>query len=137
MPYNTIDPLFSSDGKYVSFISDRDGDNKNFDTYVMDSQGKGLRKISEHDGYNLPLWFLNKRQLLISTNGSGSWEIYRINLNNPILKKLTNGIAFSISPDGTEVLVQSDENGYNEIYLLNLDGKKRSLSDPIKNKRGS
>ncbi|WP_422081014.1 hypothetical protein [Ulvibacterium sp.] len=130
LPNNSIDPVFSRDGKLLTFIHDGDGNNTNFDVYLVD-KSVGQKVICSCKGYNLPLWHPDGKQLLINSNGNGFWEIYTYKLESSILTKLSDGLAFSVSPDGLYILVQSNKDKGSSICLLDFQGNKKSLSELI------
>jgi|GEM_PF-5291487 len=131
LPHNAIDPLFSKDGNYLVFLHDRDGTNTNFEVYLMDLNGH-QQVICDFEGYNLPLWHPNGEQLLISTNRNGFWEVFVYQLNDSNLTKLGDGLAFSVSPDGSHILLQTQSGGVNSLSLLDFEGNLRSLSPQLK-----
>ncbi len=126
---NSIDPVFSIDGKSISFINDRNGDNVDFDAYIMDSDGSRLIRVSERNGYNLPLWIQNNHEILINSNANGAWEIYRSKMFESKVEKLADGLAFSTEPNGNRILVQISENGQNKIFMMNLNAKSAQLTE--------
>ncbi len=131
LPNNSIDPVFSRDDKVLTFIHDSDGNNTNFDVYLIDKKGE-QKRMCNCKGYNLPLWHPDGEQLLINSNRNGFWEIYIYELESSTLTKLGDGLAFSVSPDGSYILLQSNKDERVSIGLLDFQGNKKSLSELIK-----
>lgn len=122
---NAIDPLFSADGQHLAFIADREGDNMHFDVYIVERGSRKKRQVTVLNGYNLPLWFPEGERFLVNSNGRGAWEIFKGEVGNRGIAKWADGLAFSISPDGSTVLVQSQIRGKQEIFLARVDGQQR------------
>lgn len=118
LPFSAIDPVFSPDGKYLSFVAGRKGQNREFDVYVLNLSNRQLHQLSDGPGYHFPLWYPDSRQLIINSTRNGNSEFYRINLDGSRRDRLGNGIAFSIHPDGDRVLVQVIENGLQTVRIL-------------------
>ncbi len=53
-PKYDAEPIVSSDGKFIVFGSQRDGD---FDIYIMNADGSNVRRLTERIGYDGGPWF--------------------------------------------------------------------------------
>lgn len=127
------DPLFSPDGKQVTFTSSRDGNNE---SYVMNLEGSNVRRLTNHPAVDaFPSITTDGTQFVFDAKReSENVDIYLQNFNddNPPIK-LTNlpsneehrGNCFS--PDGTKMVITSDQSGKNQIYVLNLEPFKPKL----------
>ena len=67
-------PAWSPDGKRIAFTSNRDG---NYEIYVMNADGTGLRNVTQHPGQdNYAAWSPDGKHLAFLSNRSGSYDIY-------------------------------------------------------------
>ena len=71
----------------IAFASERDG---NLDIYVMDIDGKNLRRLTKNLGnaWN-PSWSPNGERIAFTSNGNGNNDIYVMNANGKIPQNLT------------------------------------------------
>lgn len=121
LPHNAVDPVFSPKGDVLTFLYDRDGQHQHFDVYGYELTTGSLKPIYTGEGYNLPLWFPDNQHLLINSNSNGRWAFYRVSRDGTDRKKLGNGLAYSIHPDGYRVLVQSGAAGAERIEIVVLE----------------
>jgi Tol biopolymer transport system component len=121
------DPSFSSDGSQIAFTAFRDG---NPEIYVMRSDGSNVRRITNHPAFdNFPVFSPDDTQLAFQSNRDDEHvEVYLQNLNDGAPpRRITQGTGFTgfapkaWSPDGTEMLVYSEENGKFRIRLIDVD----------------
>lgn len=91
---------------------------------IMNADGSGRRQLT-----NLPSTAFypslspNGQTVYFSSNQSGTFEIYSIDINGNGLKRLTNSIgslyAPELSPDGERIIFTSNGNG---LWVMNPDG---------------
>ena len=105
-------PSWSSDGK-IAFAT---GDDRSY-TYVMNSDGSGLRKVAEGGGL---AWSPDgKKAAFWRANGEGGYKsIYVIDSNGSGLRKLAEGSRYVWSPDGKKIAFHANDH----IHLVNTDG---------------
>jgi TolB protein len=94
---------------------------------IMNADGSGRRQLT-----NLPSTAFypslspDGQTVYFSSNQTGTFEIYSIDINGNGLQRLTNGIgslyAPELSPDGSKIIFTNNGNG---IWVMNADG-----SDP-------
>src|SRR5262245_28784177 len=78
-----------------------------------------------------------KRQLLVSLNRSGNFDIWLISEDGTDVKNLTNNPADDSSPtwspDGKQIAFQSNRDGVTAIYVMNAAGGnvQRLTSDSV------
>jgi TolB protein len=121
------DPSFSPDGKQIAFATWRDG---NAEIYVMASDGSNVRRLTNHPAYeNYPVFSPDGTQIAFSSNREDErGEVYLKNLNDDSPpKRIThmNGGAGlrgkCWSPDGTQMVLYTNENGKDQIVLANVE----------------
>lgn len=66
------------------------------------------------------------RYLLMSLIKAGNANIYRLDIADKALDRLTNGASIdtspSYSPDGSKIVFESDRGGTQQLYIMNADG---------------
>ena len=130
----------ASDVSYIAFTSERDG---NAEIYLMDTNGKNLRNLTNHPARDFhPAFSPDGRWLAYVSDRDGSYRIYLLNRNNNELRPLTNHLASTgdldpaWSPDGqwiafTFIEARAGIQGrrYN-IYKINVNtGNLQQLTD--------
>lgn len=81
-------PTLSPDGRKIAFTSDRDG---NLEIYVMNSDGSGLRRLTDdpsNDEY--PTWSPDGQWIAFHSDRDGDIDIYIMRPNGSDLRQLTN-----------------------------------------------
>ncbi len=79
-------PRYSDDGKSITFSSKRNGSE---DIYIMSSNGTGEKIFYQTDADENDATLIGD-ELFFKSNQSGDWEIYRYNLLNKKLTRLTS-----------------------------------------------
>ena len=113
-------PAWSPNGRQIAFSSIRVGnfgdgnfDAGNYDIYVMDANGKNVRRMTEDRSDDiLPAWSPNGQKIAFSSRREGNFDIYVMNADGTNVRQLTNHpaddwgptfgftVAFSVSPSG-------------------------------------
>jgi Tol biopolymer transport system component len=132
------DPVWSPDGRWVAFTSERDGGQ--FATYRTRSDGTGEAERLIDPGkleFPAPLsWDPDGSRLLVTTPGSnGSDDLWFLPTNGEgeaeafLASPFEEGDAH-FSPDGQWIAYRSDETGDSEIYVRSTQGPgKWQISD--------
>jgi Tol biopolymer transport system component len=124
-PATEFAPVWSPDGKYVAFASDRDGPNNIYRKVASNAGTEEL--LLKSDETKTPTdWSHDGRFLLFTIAKSGSTEIWTLPLDGPdgkpgkpalYLKETVSQGNAKFSPDGHYVAFQSDANGRTEVYV--------------------
>lgn len=139
-------PDFSPDGRHIVFRSIRDG---NADLYVMDSDGSGVRRLTQHPAREtMPSFSSSGDQIAFTSNRDGDYEIYILELNEDgspgQLERITHSLGRDMhpkfSPDDKWLVFASQRGGlndempllryifqpqpYGEIYAMRLEDKE-------------
>lgn len=90
-------------GKYVWAIYNT------FDIFVSDLQGKVLRQLTDHPGYDAEATVSPKGDRIIFTSDrSGDLELYTMNIDGSDLKQITSDLGYDggafFSPDGSQIV---------------------------------
>jgi TolB protein len=135
------DPVWSPDGEWIVFNSNRDGTTS--ELYVMRSDGSELRRLTYTRrrglGAGKPAWSPDGKRILFPSSQGGdstSWydavDLYVIDADGSNLERLThtgNNGSPVWSPDGKRIVFSSHRSGDSthwrdnrEIYVMNADG---------------
>ena len=114
-------PMWSPNGHQIVFASIRVGnfgdgnfDAGNYDIYIMNADGKNIRRLTKDPSDEiLPAWSLNGQKIIFSSNRAGNSDIYMINADGTNLRQLTNHpaedwgptVTLSVSPVGKRTTV--------------------------------
>ncbi len=120
-------PVWSRDGKWVAFASDRFG---NFDVYVMPSQGGEAKRLTYHSAPDLPYDFSpDGKQVLFGTNRNDVYTSARFPQRGLFVKlyqvPVTGGRSVMVNSAGTEFakynakgdkILFQDRKGYEDAH---------------------
>ena len=136
-------PLWSPDGRHISFLSNRGG---NWDLWIMDSEGSGCRRLTDTPSANehSPAWSPAGDRIAFSTDrDGGDWEVYVVDADGKNPRNLTRSPGFDYSPnwspDGRQIAFVSERDGNAEIYVMDSDGghQRRLTHDPKRESLGT
>ena len=127
--YDT-DPAWSPDGKQLAFASNDGVDLEaggNLNVYVMNTNGSGAVKLTEHPKYNAnPVWSPDGKKVAFVTDRNSNLDIYLMNVDGTEQVNLTDNpapdLSITWSPDGQKILFVSERDGNGEICIINADG---------------
>ena len=131
-------PKWSPDGKRISFVSSRSG---NFDLYIMNADGTGVERVTDHRANDFdPIWMPDGQSLIFSSERDSRSDLYRVWLKDKKVDRLTHhfvgrAIMPNVSPDGKLVAFAAQTlqrlNFWEfQVHVLDLaTGKTRALDN--------
>jgi TolB protein len=131
--YFRLYPAVSPDGKHVVFSS---SDNYKLNLYIMDSEGKNMKKIAETANEAvLPSWSPDGKQIaFLDRHSDHTTAIYLVNPDGTNLHEIVSGCRhhddYQYAPlwsrDGKTILYDKinpeSEAGHCRMYVINTDG---------------
>jgi Tol biopolymer transport system component len=117
-----FNPVWSPDGKYIAFASDRFG---NFDLFIIPANGGKSKRLTFHSASDIPSgWTSDSKYILFSSSRMDSVksslfpsgvlpELYKVNIKGglPVQVLTTPAIDAQINKNGTKILYH-DQKGY-------------------------
>jgi TolB protein len=81
-------PAWSPDGTRLAFMSTRDGGG-NSEIYVVNRDGTGLRRITNHPGADsTPTWSPTGQQIAFTSDRSGAPQVYIVNIDGTGIQRI-------------------------------------------------
>ncbi|MCA0454207.1 MAG: carboxypeptidase regulatory-like domain-containing protein [Chloroflexi bacterium] len=116
---NDVDPQYSNNDGRIAFRSYRDGAKSTL--YLMNSDGSGLKRISDVDGdATNQSWSTNDSLIAYQSDLDGDLDIYIYQVGTGITRKLTENTIPDYAPtwlcNGTIVVFTSDIDGNPNIF---------------------
>lgn len=154
-PAFDISPEYSPDGRRIAFTSGRsapsgsENDPAYSETYVMQSDGSGVRRITANVGFrdSSPSWSPDGKWLVLARGpAEGTEDLWLVHLGTGRERQLTsspdtNEYFPDWSPDGRRILFQGDlaAPGNEDIYSIRTDGSgmRRLTTSPALRRRCS
>ena len=133
-PGGDFEPIWSPDGKYIAFYSDRNPSGKcRYKIFTMKSDGSDQTKLPGSECDFRPVFSPDGKKLAFDSARDGNHEIYTVNVDGTDLKRLTRSESYDSSPrwsaDGKMIVYFSGNSQSiykdSDIYIMNADG-----SDP-------
>ncbi len=122
-PADDNDPVWSPDGTYIAFVSNRpseEGDGQYL--YMMLADGSDVKQISHQPDSQWPDWSPLGGQIVYSSKG----DIYLINVADGSEVNLTNSPEKDeqpkFSPDGQRIAWIKGDGEDTHLFVMNLDG---------------
>ena len=119
-------PRVSPDGARILFQSNRELD---FDVYVMNADGSGVRNLTDRTGDDrFPAWTPDGARVLWTRfdDATSSFDLWTMTLDGGTPEALVatgfNELAPSVSPDGRQIVFQSDRPPPARLYIAPLAG---------------
>lgn len=128
----SISPAWSADGSriaYTAFVKRAKSATRNADLFMYEIFTGKKWLVSYRQGINSGANFdPDGKHLYLTISQSGTPDIYKLNYDGELVKKLTSGplgalnVEPAVSPDGKKIAFSSDRAGRPMIYLMNSDG---------------
>jgi len=109
----------------IAFFSDRDGDGE---VWIMETDGTALMNLTNNDDFDCSPAMASQclQYSIVTDRGGGSNDIYLIDFDGTNVTPLVTGpgdeFQSSMSPDGSRVVYDTDQNGNWDIYIVNTSG---------------
>jgi TolB protein len=118
-------PSWLPDGTKIAFVSDRSGSPQ---IYIMNSDGTGVKKVTNRGKYNqTPDWSPKGDKIAFTgRDESGNYDIFVSDVKTGDLTRVTQKQGRNedptFSPDGRFLAFASTRDGGSQIFVSNLDG---------------
>src|SRR6266511_3864873 len=116
---------FSSDGRMLVLDGRGRETLHDFDVFVMNADGTGLRMILGGET-EVAAWSRDGARILFTSYRDGNPNVYVVRAEGSGLRRLTRDggedYAADFSPDAREILFSSTRTGLRQVYVMNLDG---------------
>ena len=131
--FDEVSPRWSHDGKKLAFVSDRAGSPQ---IYVYNFSTNIVKRISFGSKYSCyPCWGAKDQYIYYSSFNGKNYTIYRTSINYFHIEELTEGEYPDISKDNKFMVFTKNVNGYNQIFIMNLEtGKLLQVTKSKSNK---
>ena len=113
-------PRWSPDGELIA-LSARESDNA--DIFITSLTGERRQLTDDPADDVAPSWSRDGRWLYFASNRDGTWQIYRLTLDDasdPERVTLYGGVAAAEGPDGMLLVVRGDQEGQEGLWRLTL-----------------
>jgi uncharacterized protein YjdB len=120
-------PARSPDGTLIAFSSNRGARDANYDLYVMNADGTGVRRLTTEPGVDgEPAWTPDGSRIVFTSARGGTNQLYVVSVDSGTARPLTTSAggnqAPAVSPDGRSVAFVSLRDGPPHVYRIGLDG---------------
>ncbi|MBK8024329.1 MAG: protein kinase [Chloroflexi bacterium] len=119
-------PRVSDDGRYVIFTSGRPDDASTWDIKRLDLSTNEVIRLTNNEVKDWSPSFTPDGEILYLTDGAGYGAVAQMDFNGDNARILFDGAGYEWSaqmhPNERGILINSDEGGRDELYLLDPDG---------------
>jgi TolB protein len=115
-------PMFSPDGRKVTFTSNRDGTHN---LYVIDADGRNLKQLTNEKapaGAGMQTWTKNGKYIYFGLFGKGKPQMCRIKPDGTGFAVVAEGIDPAVSPDEKIIAYAQEMEGGHCLFVMNADG---------------
>lgn len=115
-------------GTKIVFVSNRAGNSRNKEIWMMDYDGSNQRRITNFDSLSMaPAVSPDSSQIAFSRQGPSGWGIFLFSLDPVRQLTFHNRMSSlnttpSFTPDGKHIVYSSTVSGWPQIYIADLDG---------------
>lgn len=123
--YLVLTPRFSPNSQEILYMSYAGKEPR---VFLRDLQTGREESLGSFEGMSFaPRFSADGNSIVMSIAKSGSTFIYKMDLRNRNLVKMTSGSGTidtspSYSPDGSQIVFNSDRGGSQQLYIMNADG---------------
>lgn len=125
--YNDGAAVWSPDGKHIAFVSDENAQCDNL--FVADADGSHRRKITfdADTCKGVPAWSPDSKYIVFSVGGRDGIQLRLIDSDGSAERLVSlDSNQPTWSPDGLRLAVVSKYNGDMAIFVMNVDGSKKT-----------
>ncbi len=130
--FNDYTPAWSPDGSKILFVSSRSGDGMG-EIYEMNADGTNQMLFADHLEHLVgPVWSPDGKKVIVRlwSNTDSTWDLYLMNSDGSQMQNLTNSPLINEnnpvwSGDSKRIYFDTDENFAHDIYLLDLNSKRK------------
>ena len=120
---------WSPNGRFLAYASNVKNQNAVlYDIYVMDMRSKQHWQLTDHPANDTtPIWSPDGQWIAFVSNRSGTYRIYRMDINGKRLRELTRGgdaWGPAWSPDDRWIAFKSLDDGLPYLFVMFADGRK-------------
>lgn len=118
-------PAWSPDGRKILFQSRRSGKPQ---IYVMDADGKSLRRLTSDDAADrTPAWSPDGKLIAFESNRAGENKIYVMNADGSNQHRVSSEAGVDGHPfwssDGKHIVFHKTVLGHGQVYIMDADGR--------------
>ncbi len=121
-------PVWSPDGNYIAFISNREG---SYQVYVMSAEGRNIKRLTDNYKYDRPTWSPDSKKIAFNSYRGDAGEICVVNVDGSGERQLStcSGEKRSPcwSPDGKLIAFHMEEDNETGVFVMNADGTNPRL----------
>ena len=125
-PFFDSDPSFAPDGKAIVYASDVEGNFEIYSRVIATGETKRLTNSPGHESF--PSYSPDGTQIIFNSDiEKENNDVYLMNVDGSNVRKITDAPGWDAAPannwsaDGTQVLLLSDRDGPEKVYLMNIE----------------
>jgi TolB protein len=123
-------PAWSPDSRRLAFMSAEPGargSNPNYDIFVVDRDGTGLRRLTDWPGEDgWPAWSPDGKRLAFTTRhavaAGGDYDVWLMNADGSSKRRLASGSYPVWSPDARAIMFSMGDGGDGQLAVVRPDG---------------